>query len=60
MSDVKCRQCGAVVTDEAHRAYEEIRYLGYNIMSIQYAQDQTEGARQPFLDAYVCKQCQVK
>jgi hypothetical protein len=59
MSDeVRCRQCNKIVTDEAVSAFEQIRYAGYNPMSIQYAQDQTEGQRAGFLASYVCRQCQ--
>jgi hypothetical protein len=61
MSDeVRCRQCQKVVTAEAEAALNEIRYAGYNIMSIQYAQEQTEGAREGFLASYVCKPCKLK
>jgi hypothetical protein len=60
MSDeVRCRQCQKIVTAEAISAFEETRYLGYNIMSIQYAQEQTEGTREGFLWSYVCKQCKA-
>ena len=61
MSDeVRCRQCDKVVTDEAVSEFETICYAGYNLMSIQYAQDQTEGQRAGFLASYVCWQCRSK
>jgi hypothetical protein len=55
--EVRCTQCGKVVTDEAASAFEQIRYAGYNPMSIQYAQDQTKGQRAGFLASYMCKAC---
>jgi hypothetical protein len=58
MSDeVRCRQCNKIVTGEAVSAFEQVRYAGYNPMSIQYAQAQSEGARAGFLASYVCDQC---